>query len=1030
MTEPNQKLTLPPDLYSRNTVIAQIASKLYNRQNISVLDVGGYNGKLKLFFPESPKFIILDRKIKPADESTEYRQSDAKSIPFSDRNFEVVVASDVFEHIAERDHKRVLEEMARVSKNFIIIGAPFRSNLTLKAEEQIRSQFFANTGFEHPFLCEHETMGLPSEENFEKLLNEKGYGFIKVQEGNLMNWYLQQLYTGAQTGEADNFQKFGFYSFFNEHLFELGNLRTPTYRTIYVIAKDGNLPGEEIKNELQTTHSWQTETFMQLMRIAFDDLRFLLNQKKAWLEKEIEDIRTKAKKSLDIHREAIEEVRNYLREKEQALNFMKSIIVKKDNELQELTLVKAALEKEIKEQESFIKHLNEDLNKKNIELDTIKNQVLKTESMLREKDESLTARNAELEAAKRELNNHSEELKKIVNSRAWKLVMAYSKIKMAVAVNPAKQMKKAWNIYRKLGLKVLSQRVIKKLKKEGTSSYEKYVFETTPGPADLKRIKQEQTDFEYRPVISIVMPVYNIEEKYLVKAIESVRSQTYERWELCICDDASTAEHIKPLLQKYAAKDKRIKVTYREKNGGIVKASNDALAMCQGAYVGLLDNDDELAITAFYEVVKAVQEKKFDLVYTDEDKLELDGRRSEPAFKPDWSPDLLLSCNYISHFGVYRRKLLQEIGGFREGFDGSQDYDLVLRFTEKATDIKHIAKVLYHWRKIPGSTAVDVEAKPYAYEAAKRALADALKRRKIEAKVTEGLWKGSYHVERQAKDQPLVSIIIPFKDKKDILKVCVDSIFKKTTYKNFELILVDNQSTLLETEEYLKTLAGNEKIRILKYDKPFNFSAINNYAVRFAKGEILLLLNNDTEVIAPNWIESMLEHANRPEVGAVGAKLLYPNNTIQHAGVLIGLNGLAGHAFSRLDSEDHGYVGLVNVVRNYSAVTAACVMVRKSVYLEVGGLDENHLAVAFNDVDFCLRLREKGYLIVYTPYAVLYHHESLSRGFDVNLEEIKYMRDRYATLLKKGDPYYNPNLTRERPDFSLRLNDTSHAASI
>lgn len=1024
MTEPNQKLTLPPDLYSRNTVIAQIAFKLYGKENISVLDVGGYNGKLKLFFPDSPKFIVLDRKPKPTDEIAEYRQSDAKRIPFSDRNFDVVVASDLFEHVPERDHRRVFDEMSRVSKNFLIVGAPFRANLTLKAEEQIRSQFFANAGFEHPFLTEHDTNGLPTEESFEKIVTEKGYSFIKVQEGNLMNWYLQQLYTGAQTGEAESFQKFGFYSFFNEHLFELGNLRTPTYRTIYVIAKDGKVPGTEIKNELTTTHSWQTETFLQLMRIAFDDLRFLLNQKKAWLEKEIEDVRTKAKKSLDIHRDALEEVRNYLHEKEQALNFMKSIITQKDQELNDLTQIKSAMEKEINEQNSFIKKLNEDINSKNSEIDSLRNQVLITEAKIQEKDQIIAVKNAELEEVKRDLTNHSEELKKIVNSRAWKAILTYGRIKTAVITNPLKLVKKAWSIYRKLGIKVLMHRVMRKVKKQGTSHYEQYIEETTPSPQDIKLIKQEQADFEYRPIISIVMPVYNIEEKYLVKAIESVRSQTYERWELCLCDDASTAAHIKPLLQKYAAKDKRIKVTYREKNGGIVKASNDALALAQGAYVGLLDNDDELAATAFYEVIKVLQQKKYDLIYSDEDKMELDGTRNEPTFKPDWSPDLLLSCNYISHFGVYRRKVLQEIGGFREGFDGSQDYDLVLRFTEKTQEIKHIAKILYHWRKIPGSTAVDVNAKPYAYEAAKHALSDALKRRKIDARVTDGLWKGSYRVERHNKELPLVSIIIPFKDKKNILKICVESIFEKTSYKNFEILLVDNQSTLLETEDYLKTFANEPRVKVLKYNKPFNYSAINNFAVKQAAGEVLLLLNNDTEVISPNWIQTMLSHALRPEVGAVGAKLLYPNNTIQHAGVLIGLNGLAGHAFNRLDSEDNGYVGFVNVIRNYSAVTAACVMVRKSVYLEVGGLNEKDLAVAFNDVDFCLRLREKNYLIVYTPYAVLYHHESLSRGYDMNLDEVKYMTKKYSALLKAGDPYYNPNLTHERPDFSLRLNDT------
>jgi GT2 family glycosyltransferase len=558
---------------------------------------------------------------------------------------------------------------------------------------------------------------------------------------------------------------------------------------------------------------------------------------------------------------------------------------------------------------------------------------------------------------------------------------------------------------------------------DAPGQYQLYIEKNTPTSKELSQIMQELDNFEYKPVISIVMPVYNVAEEYLVKAIASVKQQAYSRWELCICDDASTLPYIKPLLQKYAREDQRIRVAYRGKNGGIVKASNEALKMAQGAYVGLLDNDDELTPDALFEVVKALQERKYDLLYSDEDKLDLEGKRCEPFFKPDWAPDLLLSINYISHFGVYRRKILSETGGFRDGFDGSQDYDLVLRFTEKTGSIRHIPKILYHWRKIPGSTAENVQFKTYAIDSAKKALGDALKRRKIDGAVEDGLWTGSYRVKRVIAEQPLVSIIIPFKDKIDVLKTCLESILTRTTYQNFEIILVDNLSELYETREYLNTLIGNPKIRFLRYEKPFNYAAINNWAAGQANGEVLILLNNDTEIITPGWIEAMLEHAQRPEVGAVGAKLLYPNNTLQHAGVLIGVSGVANHAFSRHDHADHGYFGQADVIRNYSAVTAACAMVRKSVFQELGGLDEQNLAVAFNDVDFCLRLREKGYLVVYTPYAKLYHHESLSRGRDVDIKEVLYMKTKYAALIQKGDPYYNPNLTRENLDFSLRCGD-------
>jgi GT2 family glycosyltransferase len=366
---------------------------------------------------------------------------------------------------------------------------------------------------------------------------------------------------------------------------------------------------------------------------------------------------------------------------------------------------------------------------------------------------------------------------------------------------------------------------------------------------------------------------------------------------------------------------------------------------------------------------------------------------------------------------------LQEIGGFREGLDGSQDYDLVLRFTEKTQNIKHVPKILYHWRKVTGSTAAITDAKPYAFDSAKKALEGAVKRRNITGVITDGIWLGSYRLHRKISVYPLVSIIIPFKDRINVLRVCLDSILAKTTYEKYEIILVNNQSEFLETAEYLDTLKNESRIRVLNYNESFNYSAINNYAVKEARGEMIVLLNNDTEILTPQWIENMLEHAQRAEVGAVGAKLLYPNKTIQHAGVLLGVGGIANHAFCRTLGLDHGYFGQIDVIRNYSAVTGACMMLRKDVYEKMNGLDEKNLGITFNDVDFCLRLRQKGYLVVYTPYTELFHHESLSRGYDVNLKEIQYMQNKYSDFISKGDPYYNPNLSHERFDFSLRVAD-------
>lgn len=1042
---PTAKEHLPPDLYSRNRVIACAVQKIVTKPALRVLDVGGHNGNLASFFPPETEVRVLDKKPKPSDEIGEYIQADARKIPMSDRNFDVVIASDVLEHVEEGDRFQVIEELLRVSKNCVIFGMPCQNNLVEKAEEYIRNQYSKHSGSAHPFLKEHAEMGLPDEQKIEAFLLQKGLNFIKIREGNLMNWYIQQLYGNFQYGEKIAEKRLKFYSYFNEHLSELGNLRPPTYRTIYCIAKEGMLPETEINNELQLHNGWSAETFMELLKIVFDDVRLFIEQRKQQVDylndvlnqKDVllsstqidrEKILVKARKSIETYRQAILELRNFLAEKEQALIFSKNILEQKERQRGESEQKEKALALELEKQQSSLASLHQQLEQGQSEIHFLRTHIQKNEETLREQQKELKAKQDQIQELRSELKDHQRSLREIMNSRAWKTIMVYSKIKQNVWVKPVQFIKKGWNILITLGPKVFMKRLIRKVKKapqfsEQQTAYDQYVAKNTLSNQERQDLRKQQEKFVFKPTISIVMPVYNVEEKWLIKAIESVIEQIYPSWELCICDDASTASHIKPLLEKYANLDKRIKITYRQKNGGIVKASNDALKLTTGAYVGLLDNDDELTSNALYEVVKALQETKYDLLYSDEDKLDLEGKRLEPFFKPDWTPDLLLSINYISHFGVYRKKILEQLGGFREGFDGSQDYDLVLRFTEKTQNIKHIPKVLYHWRKIPGSTAAELDAKPYAFVSAKKALEEAIKRRSIAGNITDGIWTGSYRVKRAIKGEPMVSVIIPFKDKVEVLKVCLESIFNKTTYKRYEILLVDNRSELLETQEYLKEIASHEKVKVLHFDEPFNFAAINNFAAKEAKGEYLVLLNNDTEVISADWIESMLEHAQRSEVGIVGAKLLYPNNTVQHAGVLIGVGGIANHAFCRQYRDDHGYFGQIDIVRNYSAVTAACVMISKEVYKKMEGLDAQNLAVGFNDVDFCLRLREKGYLVVYTPYAQLYHYESLSRGFDVNLKEVQYMERRHAGLLKKGDPYYNPNLTRERFDFSLRTGD-------
>ena len=531
----------------------------------------------------------------------------------------------------------------------------------------------------------------------------------------------------------------------------------------------------------------------------------------------------------------------------------------------------------------------------------------------------------------------------------------------------------------------------------------------------------------HRPLISILMPVYNPPLNMLEEAIHSVQAQLYTNWELCIADDASTNSKVKSLLKRYADRDPRIKVVFRKENGHISLASNSALKLVTGEYVALLDNDDLLSEHALFWVADAINDNPdAELIYSDEDKIDTAGHRYDPYFKSDWNPDLFLSHNMICHLGVYRTELVKKLGGFRKGYEGAQDYDLALRCTEQLAShqILHIPRVLYHWRSHSGSTALAGSEKSYALMAGERALNDHFKRVKVSATAqlqSFGMYRSQYNIPKRS---PLISLIIPTRNGLGLLKQCIDSIFVKTTYKNYEILVVDNDSDCPETLAYFKTIVKNERIRVICDERPFNYSALNNAAIRQAKGEYVALINNDIEVISPGWLTEMLSIAIQPGVGAVGARLLYPNDTLQHGGVITGIGGVAGHSHKHLKRDVSGYFGRAQLIQNFSAITAACLLIKKSIYNEVNGLDEDHLAVAFNDVDFCLRIREAGYRNVWTPYAELYHHESATRGYEDTPErqarfrdEVLYMKKRWGDALM-NDPAYSPNLTLDHEDFS------------
>jgi glycosyltransferase involved in cell wall biosynthesis len=604
------------------------------------------------------------------------------------------------------------------------------------------------------------------------------------------------------------------------------------------------------------------------------------------------------------------------------------------------------------------------------------------------------------------------------------------------AMSPAKWITKSgklFKIWRERGtygtLRFLYRRIQETQRVRLT--YDQWVVNHTLTRSQIQKAKQQIEQWEWRPKFSVILPVYNVEAQWLEKAIQSVLNQIYPDWELCIADDASPAPHIKPLLTHYSKLNPRIKVVFRSENGNIVAASNSALELATGDYIALLDHDDELAIDALFETAKLInQHPDADFIYSDEDKIDTQGRRKDPFFKPDWSPDYFHACMYTCHLGVYRTSLIREIGGFRPGYDGSQDYDLVLRVVEKTRNIYHLPKILYHWRIIPASvTAGGEQAKPWAYVAARKALEDMLARSPYPGWVEETPRPGFWRVRRHIVGEPLISIIIPSagrvmdtpKGPLNVLENCIQSI-QRSTYPNFEIVIVDGYDipdATLKTLLQPATKSEAFTTRLVRCAEPFNFAQRINLGAQNARGDFLLLLNDDTEVLTPDWLEAMLEFAQQTEIAAVGAKLLFPDGRIQHAGVMV-LDGNAGHAFHGADGDHPGYFCSNVVNRNYLGVTAACLMMRRELFFQLGGMDEQ-FPLNYNDVDLCLKAHQAGYRNVVTPYVQLIHYESASRLKGLNPHEWENLNRKWGNYFKKlkYDPYYNPNLSYRAVNFEL-----------
>jgi len=727
-----------------------------------------------------------------------------------------------------------------------------------------------------------------------------------------------------------------------------------------------------------------------------------------------------------------------------------------------------ALHRQLHELGDVLDHAREALGQAGHELDGIRHELEETRHELEETRHELEGTRHELEGTRHELEGTRHELEKtchemketrhgladahrdtqsLLHSRSWRITTPLRRLGH-MARGARKVVRRFHEIHaRHGGMWQVIKRTYWLWRHDSTRLYGwvrgdsalatvdayHHWIETIESPSlpSPKALASTLKEMRLNPLISIVMPVYNTTEEYLRACIESVFTQSYPHWELCIADDLSSAPHVRPILQEYASRDVRVHVVYRKQNGHISHASNSALEHASGEFVALLDHDDVLPVDALYFMARAINDNPDAMIfYSDEDKIDAMGRRFDPHFKSDWNPDLFFSQNYVSHLGVYRRNILNRIGGFRAGVEGSQDQDLLLRclLHIRHDQIIHIPRVLYHWRMVEGSTALDSGEKIYTTEAGVKSIKDYFSEKGTEGmRVDVGVAPNTYRVQWPIQDPaPLVSLLIPTRDRKSITEVAVCSILEKTTYLNYEIILLDNGSVEAETLEWFTAIqCADERVRVIRYDHPFNYSAINNFGVKHARGSLIGLINNDVEVISPDWLTEMVSHALRKDIGCVGAKLYYSNGSIQHGGVVLGLGGVAGHSHKHYGKDQPGYFFRLKLIQNLSAVTAACLIVRKEVYQEVGGLNETDLAVAFNDVDFCLKVRQAGYRNLWTPYAELYHHESVSRGAEDTPEkverfrkEVQFMKSKWGRTLME-DPYYNPNLTKDREDFSI-----------
>jgi glycosyltransferase involved in cell wall biosynthesis len=936
-----------PTFVMRYWMVSEIINQLLQGgpARHTILDVGG-NGSL---LPDMLKeqIDILDL---PDNDYENYIQASALNMPIKDGAYEIVTACDVFEHIPEKDRSRFIEELIRVSSNYVILCGPMYKPESAAAEKRANTFFRDITGRDHPWLEEHISYTLPKEKMLLDILKTKGVSYEKFDHGTLVAWELltKMNLMLIDRGVSENKQVVNKIQDLNEQYIVKNGLKDFAdigYRTVYIISKTGKAPKPILP---KIDHGVTSATILQ------------------------------------------------------ATEVLKQIVLSQSKHLADLDSTRATLNEQQQYNGAIIAELNAVHNSK---------------VWFAFKAGRKLARPGVSVIRKTRAHVPIRRIKRTAGQAASRVPVV------------GRAMKRA---------KIEFQR--HQISRQRRNEYNAWYHANRPHHADLESQREQARNFRSRPLISLVVPTYNTPDNFLKACIESVLAQTYDRWELCIADDASTDAKVLKTIENYAKKDSRIKYVFREKNGHICEASNSALALAKGDFVALLDHDDILWPNALYEVASLLNSKpKTDFVYTDEDKVDEKGTtHSDPFFKPAWSPEYLRSINYITHFSVIRRSLVDKVGGFRNGYEGAQDWDLFMRTSRETNRIEHIPKVLYSWRRSEGSTALRPSAKNYAYKNQRKVLIDDAKARGLKIKslgwaVPQLIWETVYY----AENQPLVSIIIPTKDQYTFIKKCLASLKKKTTYENFEVIIVDTGSTDKRVWKLYETYKKKiPKLTVVKWGDKFNFALVCNFGAKQSKGEYLLFLNNDTEVITPNWIELLLQYAQQAHVGAVGCKLLYPNKSLQHAGVVLGVGGnestpgVAAHlfpAYSDRPVSDIAQQLYVGGTRNFSAVTAACVMVSRQKFNKIKGFD-GEFQIAWNDVDFCLKLVKAGYYNVYTPQVKLYHHESISvgqpgsksRDLDVFRKEIELFGKKWGWDYIYNDPYYSPHFRKDIANARLK----------